>query len=903
MHKRTLNTFLSRGFPTDLIEKIDNFSLTYSALNGIPLEALMKLGFEEEEANVIYEKTGRKPIKKEVRKSLIEKSGECCCYCKNGINTQPYQIHHIEEYHVNQNNEESNLLVVCPTHHVAIHSKTISETEQIIRKNEWENLWLIAKEYNNKQLSYPFKSFSIIDYTKEGTMDEIFSFSVPTGNLCELLTTGDLVDSAYDILLNTNMLILTGDSGSGKSTFALGIGGKFKKYTVLKYEPKKVNNIEEILNLISLNVKNTILIIDDANLCFSSNEIENILNATNESFKIIITFTTGTVNEQVKNHFPHNTIFLSWSALEIGCKQYFLNNEEVLIHYLNENNINNFDNDIIGFSFPFITLQNLFDRFSNRIDNVKTAWEFIYLLSNGHSKIDNISNKLFSDDRLDIVVYFCSVIQIANIDSGATINEIQAFYRENNILNQSPEPEQEWLLNVLEGLCNERVLKSDRGRYKTIHRKFAQNFIDSFSLKYSKDAENVLIPYLEAQKNAKPVVILWSWLKSTSAKFIIYKWLKSKDSNFHITFISKCAKEDFAILSIFTTLIEPTIRQDKEFAENIFKSNIAEITDSINGYNKPYFYYHNNFYRILKQNISPIAEQICKNIDINIFTNNIKNAEANEYYHLNWLFNSLIDINSEKVVEIGKKFSFSDCLNVLYKVETGNVTIIDEVISFYRKYFLHFKRGDLHKCIQVLIEKISNASYADLKFPHFFSGLFELPYMKVEMISILEKLDNKRLTEELISCNPRDWNNIGTFFLYVNMYYPEYSEKFVDLIDLNKLGDNISKYYKLDRYNFRCFLHFLGYSSLQKKKDFSKILVPYIEDLLTDSQNKHELKEILEAFYKIDKIESGRLSTEFQISISPKENKKGKLPDLNDTFVPDNLKTDYFLDDIRIIKE
>lgn len=900
MHKRTLNKFLSLGFPTDLIDKIDDLYLTYSALNGISIEALMKMGFEEDEANVIRSKTGRKPIKGEVIKSLIDKSGGCCCYCKNGISTQPYQIHHIEEYHINQNNEESNLLVVCPNHHVTIHSKTISEAEQELKKNEWENLWIIAKEYDNKQLSYPFKSFSIIDYTKAGTMEDIFSFSVPSGNLCESLTVGSLADSAYDILSSKNMLILSGNSGSGKSTFALGMAGKFEEYIVLKYEPKKVNSIEDILNLISLNVKNSILIIDDANICFSINEIENILSASDENFKIIITFTTGTVNEQVENHFPHNSIFLSWSALEIGCKQYFLNNEEVIINYLNENSINNFDNEIIGFSFPYITLQNLFDRSSNRIDKVKTIWEFIYLLSNGHSKIDNISNKLFSEDRLDIVVYYCSIVQIAKIDSGVTISEIQAFYCENNILNQSPEPEHDWLSNLLERLCDERILRSYRGRYKTIHRMFAQNFINSFSLKHPKVAENVLITYFEIQKNAKPVVMLWSWLNSTSANFIIHKWLKSKDSNFYSGFMSKCAKEDFAILSVFTTLIEPFILRQNKSAEKIFSENIKEISDSINNYDKPTFYFHNSFFRILKQNVNSIAEQILECVDINIFIKNIKNTEASEYYNLNWLFNSLIDISSEKVVDIAKKFSFYNCINVLDKVKIGDVSNIDEIISFYRTYILIFTRANFNKCVQVIIEKTSNASYSNLNFPHLFSGLIELPYIRAEMLSILDNLDNKRFAVELVDCNPRDWNNIGTFFLYVNIFYSEYSEKFVDLIDLQKLSDTISKYYLLDRYGFRCLLHLLGYSSLEKKKELSEMLLPFIENLLTDSENKHELKNILKAFYKIDKIESERLSTNFQISVSPQENNKKELLNFNDTFNPDRLETDYYLDDIRL---
>ncbi|AFU69528.1 HNH endonuclease superfamily protein [Psychroflexus torquis ATCC 700755] len=899
MNKRTLNTFLSRGFPTDLIDKIDKLSLTYSALNNISKKTLIKIGFDEKEALIIHTKTGRNRIEKEVIKSLIEKSGGCCCFCENGINNQPYQIHHIEEYHLSQNNNESNLLVVCPTHHFVIHSEKISQTEQIIKKNKWSKIWEISKEYNNKQLSYPFKSFSIIDYIKEGTLAEVLSFSISNSNLCESLTFGTLADNAYSILLKTNTLILAGNSGSGKSTFSLGIAGKFKTSTVLKYEPKIDNKIEDILNLISFTVNESILIIDDANLYFSSNEIEKILNATTKKLKIIITFTSGTVDEGVENHFPLNSIFLSWPELEIRCKQYFLDKEELLINYLNENNINNFDNNTIGFSFPSITLQNLFDSFSNRIDKIKTVWEFIYLLSNGHSKIDNISTKLYAKERLDIVVFFCSVVQIGNIDSGVTISEVQTLYRENNILNLSSEPEQKWLLTILDKLCYERILKTDRGRYKTIHRKFAQNFIESFSFKHPEEADNILKSYLDKQTNAKPIVILWSWLKLTSAKFIIPKWLKSKGYNFHINFISKCAEEDFAILTNYLSLIEHSIQRDKVVFEKIINLNIEGISSSMNNYNEPIFYYHGNLYRILKQNVNSIAEQVFKKLDINIFTDKIKIASPNEYFNLNWMFNSLIEINSDIVKQIAEKLSFSDCLNTLTNVESGNVSNIEEVIIFYRRYILRFKRSYFHKCIQIIISKTSNSSYSSLNFPYFYSGLTEFIFIKKEIKAVLKNLDFERLTKELVCCTPRDWNNIGVFLLYTNLYYPEYSKNFIDLIDLPKLDETISKYYKMDRYNFRCLIHFLGCSSSSKKKKISKFLLPLINDLLTNSLNKYELKEILKAFYKIDKIESIRLSTEFKISISFEEDERNELPNFDDSFNSNDLSTDYFLDDYR----
>lgn len=901
MQNRTRNTFLSRGFSTDLIDKIDEKSLTYSAINGISISALKKMGFSDEEAKVIHSKTGRRPIKKEVLKSLIEKAGGCCCFCKNGVSTQPIQIHHIDEYHFSQNNEETNLLVICPSHHVSLHDNSLSAEEQKLKKESWNTLWMIAKEYQKKGLIYPFKYFSTVDYSVSGSMSEVLSFSPPSGNLCASLVEGTLSKTALEILLNSNRLIVTGASGSGKSTFSIGVAGKMGNFSVLKFEPGKSNDIADILNMVSLNVRNTILIIDDANTYFSYSEIETILNASREDFKVIITCTSETGVDQVVNHFPNENIYLTWPKLEIGCKQFFLDNEDKLISYLIENKLNNYGGDTIGFSFPHIPLHVVFDRISNSIDKIKTIWEFIYLLSNGHSKVDNISAMLYSNDRLDIVVFYCSIVQIAFVESGVSIEEIQSLFRENGVLNTSHEPDKDWIVNEMEKLCSKRILKSERGRYKTVHRKFAQNFIASFSSERPNEARDIIFQFFGKINDAKPVVVLWSWLRNISANQIIRTWINSWDFEYHSSFISKCAVEDFQILTSYTVLSESYIDRNFDFFEKSFNRNIELIVSSINRYDKSAFHFYREFFRITKRLLPIIAESVFEKLDIDVFINRIKAAPAREYSNLSWLFNSLIEINDKRVVEIAKSFTFSDCLKTLKSVEDGNVANIDEVVSFYRTYILHFKRSDLHACNQMVIDKISKAHFSMVNFPHFLAGLTELPYFKSEMLPLLQSIDYGRLASELVNGSSRSWNNFGTFHLLMVWHYPSYSEIFLNHIDLNSLKNSIIKYYKLDRYNFRCLLHTLSNLNKRKLKEFAKIIFPLIQDLFSESQNDYELKEILSAYYRIDKIGALKISESTQMEIEQVKIDQLELPDFEDPFLPSSPNTDYFLDDRRVV--
>ena len=100
MRKDSERKLISLGFDTDLIKKIDHKSLTLSGLRGQSKEALTKNGFTDEETKLILEKINRKEIDDAVINNILSKSGEICCFCNDGNNARPFQIHHIKEYHI-----------------------------------------------------------------------------------------------------------------------------------------------------------------------------------------------------------------------------------------------------------------------------------------------------------------------------------------------------------------------------------------------------------------------------------------------------------------------------------------------------------------------------------------------------------------------------------------------------------------------------------------------------------------------------------------------------------------------------------------------------------------------------------------------------------------------------------
>jgi 5-methylcytosine-specific restriction endonuclease McrA len=124
MHGRTFNSLIGYSLDTDLVDKIGRNKYTVALLRSAGKDKLLE-SFTAQEVETIKAKINRAPIEDDVLKAILAKSLGCCCYCNDGNSAQPYQIHHINPYSDSQDNSENNLMLVCPTHHVRIHTNGI----------------------------------------------------------------------------------------------------------------------------------------------------------------------------------------------------------------------------------------------------------------------------------------------------------------------------------------------------------------------------------------------------------------------------------------------------------------------------------------------------------------------------------------------------------------------------------------------------------------------------------------------------------------------------------------------------------------------------------------------------------------------------------------------------------
>lgn len=142
MNSRLTDNLIKYGVSTDLANRAASSGLTVTKIRALNLKDIISdYGMTKEEARYLQKAIKRAPIDANTIQSLLENSNFLCCICKGEKGTS-YIIHHIEEYEKTQNNDYSNLVVLCPNDHDLAHQGglTLRITPDNLRKtkNNWE---------------------------------------------------------------------------------------------------------------------------------------------------------------------------------------------------------------------------------------------------------------------------------------------------------------------------------------------------------------------------------------------------------------------------------------------------------------------------------------------------------------------------------------------------------------------------------------------------------------------------------------------------------------------------------------------------------------------------------------------------------------------------------------------
>jgi energy-coupling factor transporter ATP-binding protein EcfA2 len=870
MQAKTRNKFLALGFSTVLIDKIAQRDLSFSGLQNQSMKALLHAGFTKEEADIILSKTKRAVIAKGVMEQLLIDSGQVCAFCANGNSSQPFQIHHIEEYHLTQDNSESNLLLVCPSHHVYIHQEGVTREFQLSMKRKWCQTWRIARQYQAKGLTFPFKGFEALDYQTVSPVTAIFSFSAPSPGLCKELLSAHTRQHELALLQKHHKLLLAGASGNGKSTLAKGIAGAYGDFEVFNYAfPRDgSDHLQEMLQFLSLNVEPVILIVDDANRYLSMYQVEILLKAATARAQVIL-IKTGLDKEDmaIEAHFVDVLLDVNWKMLQSDVEDLFRRHEKEITTYLVHQEGAFIE---IGLGHLDRSILRIVDQMKDTVNNV---WEFVYLLSNGLERCHRLFRRLQADGNLHLVVAFIGANQIANADKGVTLEEIEQLYITHPTLNTAPPPERKWLEDQLDILIrHHRVVKVSRGRYNTVHRQFASHFIDHLLLTSRNDIAPFLAVFLNDPNKFEEILRVWSWLEDKpNGRLYIQQWRNSLTMADWQQMVTRAASINLFLLTQLTYRLYLISPHESQIIQHCFPPLKEQIIHLIT--TKPEYIIIDCRYlfNALERNCQGLIREILDGVGIERMCRIMDEIKVEEFESMTWFINTVFDIYPEWVAQIQPVFTLDFFERKANLVTKGRVNDLAMIILFERRFHPEYRLTRALMYIEKLAALLKNCPFDKIvanstEVPFAFA---ESSYIESHVAIMCSGLDTVQLAKEMETAVPRHWDHLYTISELAKYCSGHLViEQWLESIDVDTLVTNLEQYGPRNKYELRMCIYQLCHASPEKRKEFAERLYPLMVSLVPVIQSGSS-DEVLNAYTRLSDEHAKQLARDYEVSASP----------------------------------
>lgn len=847
--------FIALGFSTDLIDKIQKRSLTLTGLRGNGKAALMGQGFTEAEAILIQERVNRTPVPTRTVEELMARTGCVCCYCADGIGSRPYQIHHINKYSKSRDHGIQNLMLVCPNHHVIIHSTSLDVEEQLASKRAWENLWEIGRQYIDKGFDFPFGAFEYIDYNVAGKITDIFSFGPAKPSICEQLSEGVLLEDAIKILNDHNQVLLTGESGSGKTTLSLGIGAKAVGMTVYRYIVGEKNSLEtmnEIVNFLGFSARPILLIVDDANTKLVPAHIEKILRFAQKDRKVLVVNTKLQLsgNENLEQRVADTVLPITWESIRHTVTTNLIKNEKTVMAYLKENGLDFYHGDRIGYSMGNSKLSFVIDSYAS---GTQSVWQFVFMLASGEKLLSRRMMELRSHDRLDLLAAFLAAEQIATVEQGASLDEIRNFFRTHIHFRDQEQPSNEWLAASIGELSKWRMIKRNRDRYNLAHRMLARGVLEQLYLADPKNTSHLLDSYFYSNRPVRQILILWSWLTNTTLRDYTSAWKNSLGLDDWKRIGDQAAAEGLSTFVILTDRLHPS---NKVILEHILAGMGETLGRMINRQDTGTIYYFNQLAMAVRYNAPEIWPALLGELDKRKIYVLIRDAQDWELDKVSWLLGSIRECGQKAwILSLTDQFEKSDFAYMADRLKKGDIQSFSNLMSFWRGYVRNIIVGEFIAYMSYIPKLLKDCMIKDFDLSNIHSGYYEIFAFPELIDQILLVLDPSGMAEEYVELTPDQWGSVLVLSNLSSYGSIPVIQTFMENLDLGRLMVNIKRYYREDIYNFRLVIHQLAYDE-KRKNVIATLLEPLVQDAveISISQGRwdREHESILDAFSRID---------------------------------------------------
>lgn len=897
MHGKTKNALLNLSFPTDLISKIEQNNDTLASLRECNRENLLQR-YNENEVDIISEKIKREPIQDVVIDSLFVKANGACSLCATGDSSLPFQIHHIEEYSRTQNNSEENLLLVCPTCHSSIHKKKTTYEEQKSKKRIWESIVALAKEYELKGIIFPYGAFDAIDYSAAINFNEIFNLGRMSPATCGVLFGENRINDARKKIEDNNYLIISGASGSGKTSYALSIGFSFSKcgfhaYTYIQsIDSDNRKALQEIAKFASTSVRNCILIIDDANQKFNMKDVREISSYSNDKVKIIICFTSEKGDKLSSIEITDkSTIRLTWSSIKNEVVSTLLKNEDKIIEVLRTQRKD--DNHFhVGYG-PFGTpVEEIINRYSS---DSETVWQFMFLISAGWRMVDQSLQQLIESDRADLYILSIAIKQIAEFESSSSVQDVQSHLnRTLSILDDD-----EFIRSQIETLAGAVVVKS-KGRYRTIHRDWARAYI-SASMKSNLSrplSEKLINESLSInQDNIRRILILWSWFKYDEVlQLTIRAWYsRLSESDWANLFQYACESSlnDAASLANNMHLLFPS-PQWREQCARIFSHSESAISNLISTASDDDIILLRHLFMAINHASQPLASRLILAWETQTAAKIIENSVPKYPDSVSWLLSGIKEHSPDWIRELSSQINWPAIVSRVEIECNGNVDQVGAIVNIGRILNIPFMRSLVKQYVNIICKILATTSLEKIQIQIIQLKFIELIAFQDELQRICDAVQFESYAKSLSTAKPAHWGKILSIFSLLS-YLPAFNpNRFFSNLEFDDLLSNIGRWHKFQPHEFRLLIYTLAYADNVTKESFAESLFPHVCECVTVSNS--EKNDILRAYAKLSSTWCTHLCNALEIEhpVTNVEANESKLCELQAAIaIKDSEGTDY----------
>jgi hypothetical protein len=853
MNIRTYTALLGLGFDTDLITRIEAHGHTVSALRSLSKKALESI-YSQSDVALIQERIHRAAIRAEVVDAVLDASDRVCCFCRDGISSRPFQIHHAVEYSKTQDNSFGNLILVCPNHHQAV-PKTQTPEQQKQARGEWYALVSVVRSYRKKGIAFPFGSFVALDYRSEpDPLALIEGYKLSNATALDLAQT-TFVQDAVQRLERSPFLAIAGQSGSGKSTFARGVIGQFWKrgFAAFQFQPSSDGHAAaDVLTFLSLADRNSILLLDDVNVYLSEVDITAIQTASRVGAKVVCTWTReGAGASTLERHLP-DWMPIDWDQLRPSVHRYLLEHERTLAPAIGRRQGN-----VVG----RVGLGHMDERLERYLNyfaaNAKSVSEFVFLLRGGDEIVQRELDVLTSAEHSEIPVLTLAIEQIAGFENKLTPEQVvEQGARAGVTLN--PPISTAWVNKVLLDQVGRGRLQESRGYFTTIHRDWAARLIDrALTSNKAYDAVNrLLLPEFDFAAVAPERCMRlcsWLWYLPTGGKWVKEILATKTDEDWSIL-VGRAAARDLGLLGFVA-----------ERMHLLFRSPNWERTVAAA------FERHESTLRTLLRTGTPTTWPALKSLSWAIGTANpplasrlwsssendpkavaelLETTHPKYYETVSWYLGSVRKHSPEWVADVGRALNVDRMLQQLESVSLGDVSSVFTAWEIIGELHVPRRRS--------MVRKIANAfgkALKDCPLRSFYIGFPPLmdPTWLVfndDIERALSFVDPTALARQFVESSPREWRQYCNLTSFSTPAVASFEKKVIDSIDVRALAKCVAASATGHEYELRCLLWSLGRGSLSVRKKIAHALYETVAAACQRSSS--ERRRLLDAFAPLD---------------------------------------------------